>query len=555
MLQQESLEDLLWSMATRIGQLLEFDDCVIYLLENETLTQVAAYGLKNPVGREIFEPICIPLGQGITGRVAKTGRSEMVDDVRGDSHYINDQFPGVSELTVPIFFEGRVIGVIDSESDRVGAYTKSDMEILEWLAAAAAPRIRHAREEKARRAAQSELAEANKKLKSFSQTLNAQVQERTRELQVAKNKAVDALAVKSQFVAQMNHELRTPLNGLLGLVNSAIEASSEESVLSLLVKAKESGLLLTDLINSVLDFSKLEAGQMQVNNTPTDISDFIQDTTRLFEHAADAKGIDLMIDVDVESGATFMVDRNRLTQVVTNLVGNAIKFTDSGHVRIGVTRENESLLLYVEDTGIGIAQENLALVFEPFTQTEEVTTGFYGGTGLGLTICKQIADLLGGQLRVESRQNEGTKFSFVFPAVQLSSDSKPEKPQINYTALRGKKILVVEDNPINRQVAELFLKKANMQVASASNGQQGLQAAESGDFDAILMDLQMPVMDGEEAARLIRLSGNAVPILACTANTDERTKESCLAAGMNGFVTKPVNFESLVEAILAVVAE
>jgi len=209
----------------------------------------------------------------------------------------------------------------------------------------------------------------------------------------------------------------------------------------------------------------------------------------------------------------------------------------------------------VEDSGIGIAQENLALVFEPFTQTEEVTTGFYGGTGLGLTICKQIADLLGGQLRVESRQNEGTTFSFVFPSVQLTSESKPEKPQINYTALREKKILVVEDNPINLQVAELFLQRANMQVASASNGRQGLQAAESGDFDVILMDLQMPVMDGEEAARLIRLSGNEVPILACTANTDERTKESCLAAGMNGFVTKPVNFESLLQAILAVIAE
>lgn len=530
-----------------------------------------------------------------------------------------------------------------------------------------------------------QLRDAESAIKNYSNQLEQQVADRTREISDknealqrgnralvrAKEDAVRRARSRANFLASMSHEIRTPLNGVLGMLGVALEGELDPVQRNRLEIALNAGESLLGLLNDILDISKVEAGKLSLENIPFSMRHLIEECATLHSQQARAKGIDLVSEIDPELPEAFLGDPTRTRQILNNLASNAIKFTETGHVKIKATHSGGSLRLEIIDTGIGMSREGLHRIFSPFSQADTDTTRLYGGTGLGLTLCRQLVERMHGQIMVDSREGSGTHFTVTLPlpiheeretktadqpipeelkqigvalavppdhphrlalesqlrawgipvrgasrhpegiliatieagdteamafadnwagegviladakgnsvngqtahqvlSLPLRRDelyrclcraagllpAKQEQKLIegeSIGATQPLSILLVEDNQVNQLVASSLLKKLGHRVDHADNGSRALEALKNAPYDLVLMDCQMPVMDGYEATRKIRENPEwrDLPVIAVTANVMQGDREDCIAAGMNDYITKPYNREELRRAI------
>ncbi|USD68017.1 LuxQ periplasmic sensor domain-containing protein [Vibrio sp. SCSIO 43136] len=377
---------------------------------------------------------------------------------------------------------------------------------------------------------------------------------------LARIEAESAATARADFLAKMSHEIRTPLNGILGvsqlLKHSLVKDENREQVEILY----RSGEHLLAVLNDILDFSKIEQGKLQLEFSEFSFADFIKPLESIYGPMCEQKGLVLDIESGVEAGTTISGDQVRLNQIVFNLLNNAIKFTASGHVKCRFTLEKTiadkaDLHIEVQDTGIGIASDSIEHMFEPFTQAERSTTREYGGSGLGLSIVKNLIDMMGGQVAVDSELGKGTVFYINVPIKLVASDAEVNSPElkksVNYQLFEvSPQVLLVEDNKSNAFIAKAFLKKYGIDVDWAIDGQSALKILREKTFDLILMDNQMPGMDGVETTRYIRDELKLkTPVFACTADAYESTQKAFIAAGANYIIVKPIKEQPLHQAM------
>ena len=405
-------------------------------------------------------------------------------------------------------------------------------------------------------------------LEALADSFNRSVEERGRsdDLLRERHAADDANRAKSEFLANMSHEIRTPMNGVIGMLELTLDTSLSPVQRDYLTTARGSAESLVDIINDILDFSKIEAGHATLDAVEFSLRESIGDTVRSLGHRADQKGLKFALEIAPDVPDGLIGDIGRLRQVIINLVGNAIKFTHEGEVllRIAVDHlDEDSVLLhfFVSDTGIGIEPENQKRVFEAFQQADTSTTRQFGGTGLGLAISSRVVTLLKGRIGLASQTGKGSVFDFT-ALFRFSSATPTTPPGVREEpatapnpAGRGNslRVLVAEDNAVNQKLASSLLQRAGHVGVVVPNGRDAVAAVKRERFDVVLMDVQMPVMGGFEATRLIREleagTGRRIPIVAVTARAMKGDREACLAAGMDGFVPKPIQSTTLLETI------
>ncbi len=380
------------------------------------------------------------------------------------------------------------------------------------------------------------------------------------ELQAAKNEAEELAFIKSQFLSHMSHELRTPLNGIIGSTNLLLQDKYLPAQQDQLGILKFSSEHMLNLINDILDLSKLEAERIELEKVAVDIPRFISKVISPFTPQFEEKGLLLEVEVDENLKRSVLADPTRLNQVLSNLLSNAFKFTTKGSVKLGVTVSSVKsdfigMEFSVTDSGIGISEENKNKIFEQFTQADVKTTRKYGGTGLGLAISQKLVTLMGGKLKVESKYNKGSRFSF---EVTLPVHNSKKKSFVNSDAthkvdknLKGIKVLLAEDNPINMKIASRFLDKWGVVYEMAKNGVEAVSLFGKGDFDVLLMDLEMPEMDGYGALNAIRELNSGIPAIAFTAAVFENMKENLVNCGFNDYIQKPFKPEDLQAKLIA----
>ncbi len=373
----------------------------------------------------------------------------------------------------------------------------------------------------------------------------------------ARKSALEATRAKANFLANMSHEIRTPLNGIIGITELLASTSLSNEQTNYVETLKTSANLLLEIVNDILDFSKIEANKLELETIGFDLRKIIADTLQLFAPEAVKKRIQLKFEIEKDVVTMLQGDAGRLRQILNNLVSNAVKFTSDGEVFIKIESKAEDVLRFeITDTGIGIEKDKLEIIFEPFMQGDVSTTRYFGGTGLGLAISKQLVNMMGGEIGVESEVGKGTTFWFTAKfSRQLSVEKEPELVKTNiFNKYQEKtpKILVVEDNQINQEVALGRLRQLGIIADVAQNGLEALKSVKSKKYDLILMDCRMPEMDGFEATRQIRqLNGSArnVKIIAMTASVTADEHEKCLAAGMDDYLAKPMTIEDLAETL------
>jgi signal transduction histidine kinase/ActR/RegA family two-component response regulator len=382
--------------------------------------------------------------------------------------------------------------------------------------------------------------------------LRRAVRRQTAEIRRLMVEARQSEEAKSRFLANMSHEIRTPLNGILGMTELALESRPSPELRSYLETIRSSGRALLEIVNDVLDLTRIEKGRMRLDPAPFSLRQMVDELLPLFDLPASEKGLRLEVRLDPRLPEAVLGDAGRIRQVLVNLLGNAVKFTHSGWVRLEIEPEAEGRIRFaVCDSGPGIPAAKQKEIFRAFVQGDASTTRQHGGAGLGLTISDHLVRLLDGELRLESEPGRGACFSFSIPLPQAEPESAGQEPgKAPEPALRGLRILVAEDNQINRRALESLLRRDGHFLRFAADGAEAVEKARADRFDAILMDVQMPGLDGLEATRQIRELEAAVkrghtPIIGLTAHAFPEDARRCLAAGMDGYLAKPYHIDDL----------
>ncbi len=431
---------------------------------------------------------------------------------------------------------------------------------------------------------QHEAEEASKRhvieLERAQQTTKRQAEilvEQASELAAARDAALESAKLKTQFLTNMSHEIRTPMSGVLGMTHLILDSGLNEEQHDYAMTIRSSAEALLVIINDILDFSKIEAGKLQFETLDFNLTETVHGAVQLLAQQATRKGIELKGSIDANVPRLVRGDAGRLRQVLLNLIGNSVKFTHQGHVHVHLTLKEESrdqveLVFRVQDTGIGISPEARATLFDPFVQADGSSSRRYGGTGLGLAICKHLVELMGGEISCESIVGEGSEFRFTAKLSKQTESAAPvaerapgetrcEPNRIFGGANRaqstdwpqvGLRILVAEDNPINQKVAARMLKKLGCETEIACNGREAVDALERQAYDLILMDCQMPEMDGYQATAEIRRRENGqthIPVIALTAHAVQGAREPCLEAGMDDYLSKPIDPQGLCDTL------
>ena len=393
--------------------------------------------------------------------------------------------------------------------------------------------------------------------------LEKKVKQRTVDLEKARKKSLEAVKTKSQFLANISHELRTPLNGIIGIIDNVLYSCPDEKLKKQLHIVEKCGSTLLNLINDILDISKMEEGKLRLENIPFEVWENVDQVINLLKLKSAEKDNDLQVSINNDIPKIIFGDPTRFKQVLMNLVNNSIKFTQHGKISIHITgkksQDDEWLLqIDVEDTGIGIDEENLDQIFEPFIQEDSSTSRLFGGSGLGLSISKSIVKQMGGDIWVKSKKGKGSTFSFNFTTkksyINPNLRQDQTKNKLEVSNIGPLSILLAEDNEINQIVFQSLLERLGYSCDTCFNGKEVLEKVKKKNYDLIFMDCQMPIMNGFETAREIVKRKRRPKIIALTASALKEDKDKCFLAGMDDFVSKPIRIKDLENCLIKLVS-
>jgi len=389
----------------------------------------------------------------------------------------------------------------------------------------------------------------------------SRVQQERDKLKTEKERAIAANEAKSRFLANISHEIRTPMNAIIGYSNFLSESLEQEKEKEYIEHIKNAGKTLLELINHTLDLSKIEAGKMIINPEPMDIRELKAEIENLFALRISEKDLDFKVELDDSIPSFLVLDETRLRQILINLIGNSIKFTEEGYVRLSIEKFKQrnqdkiDLAIIVEDTGIGIPENQQEKIFEAYEQQEDQRTGKYEGTGLGLAITKRIVNKMNGNITVDSKVNQGTLFKIILQKVKIADSTDIKEYKVSEVPdkfnFKNEKILIVDDILTNRKLIENALANYNLRITTASNGREAVEKAGKIKPDLILMDLRMPEMDGMEATKILKQSSQTqdIPIIALTAKAIDEESPDFQEKGFAGYIIKPINVRALLETI------